>query len=82
MVFIINYPSAIAIATGSSAVTVIVAIPASAAASTSTALPTKFNVLILPAVPTRVPSSRTLTPSIAPEAALTTQVGALPEPFD
>ena len=83
MVFIINYPSAIAIATGSSAVTVMVAIPARAAASANTALPTKFNVLILLAVPTLDPSSCTVIPSIAPPIPpALTQVGAEPDPAD
>ena len=59
-----------------------VAIPARAAASARTALPTKFNVLILPAVPTILPSSRTVIPSIAPWDAALTQVGAEPEPAD
>ena len=59
-----------------------VAIPARAAASANTALPTKLSVLILLAVPTVDPSSCTVIPSIAPEDAALTQVGAEPEPAD
>ena len=59
-----------------------VAIPALAAASTTIPAPTKFRVVILPAVPTAEPSSRTEIPSIAPAGAEVTHCGAEPEPFD
>ena len=58
-----------------------VATPALAAASTTIPAPTKFRVVILPAVPTAEPSSLTDNPSIA-EGAVVTHCGAEPEPFD
>ena len=44
--------------------------------------PTKFREETLLEVPTVVPSSRIVSPVIAPASAAETQVGALPTPFD